>query len=79
MPVIANPALVSSALLRHRLPAEFNTTGIVDQSIHDAVRNAGITDLLVPVCTRQLAGQDCRTTLIAVIADLEKVPGVSGL
>ena len=65
-----------SSTFAHRLAIEFNAIGIVDQPIHDAVRNAGITDLLVPVGNRQLTGQDCRTPLIAVISALEKVPSL---
>src|SRR5687767_7610474 len=36
----------------------FDWIGIVNQPIHNAVGDAGITDLLVPVRNGQLAGQD---------------------
>ena len=45
-----------AALLAHRLAAQLNAIGIVNQPIHNAVGDGGITDLLMPVRNGQLAG-----------------------
>jgi len=45
----------------------------VDQPVHDAVGDAGITDLLVPLGHGHLAGKNGRTALIAVVADFQEV------
>src|SRR5687768_1887016 len=62
-----------AALLAHRLAAQLNAIGIVDQPIHNAVGDAGITDLLMPVRNGQLTGEDGRASLVTIITDLEKV------
>ena len=46
----------------------------VNQPVHDAVGNAGIANLFVPVRNRHLTGENGGTTLVTVIADLEEIP-----
>ena len=62
-----------SAQLAYGLAIQLNAVGIVDQPVHDAVSDAGIADLLVPVGHRHLAGQNGRTALISVVTDFQEI------
>src|SRR5436190_21514206 len=57
--------LLPAALFAHRLTAHLDALGVVHQPVENAVGPGGIADLLVPLGTRQLAGQDRRSHLIA--------------
>jgi hypothetical protein len=48
----------------------------VNQTIQDAVGDAGVADLFVPMSHRHLRGQDEGRALVAVIADLQEVPAL---
>ena len=45
----------------------------MQQTVEDAVGDGGVADLLVPVGHRHLRSENHRATLIAIVADLEKV------
>ena len=65
---------VSLALfLPHRLPLEFDLMRGMHQPVQDAVGHCGVADLGVPRRDRQLAGQQHRTRLIALVADLQEL------
>jgi len=46
---------------------------VVDEAVEDGVGDGGIRDDLVPMVDRDLTGDDGRTTLMAVIDDLEEI------
>jgi hypothetical protein len=61
----------------HRSPLEFDAVGIVNQAVEDTISDGGITDLIVPLSDRHLAGEDRRACLVAVITDLQKVAALT--
>jgi len=46
---------------------------VVDEAVEDGVGDGGIGDDLVPMVDWDLTGDDGRTTLMAVIDDLEEI------
>jgi len=60
-------------ILTHGVAPHLDPMRVVNQSVQDAVSQRGIADLLVPARDRQLRGEDRRTHLVAVLADLPKV------
>ena len=48
--------------------------GIVDEPVENGVGECRIADGLVPVIDRQLAGDDCRATTVAVFEDFQQIP-----
>ena len=69
----------AGTFLANRLAAQLDAIGIVNQPVHDAVGNAGIANLFVPVRNRHLTGENGGTTLVTVIADLEEIAAFSVL
>lgn len=63
----------AGTFLANRLAAQLDAIGIVNHPVHDAVGNAGIANLFVPVRNRHLTGEDRRTALVTVVADLEEI------
>ena len=64
------------AFLPHRFPLHLDLVGAMHQPVQDAVGNSRVSDLRVPLRHRQLAGQQRRFRLIALIADLQKSPAL---
>ena len=60
----------------HGSPFEVDAVGIVDQTIQDGISGGRISDLLMPMGDGELRGEDRRSTVIAVLADLVKVPSL---
>jgi hypothetical protein len=58
----------------HRVAAHFNTVGVMNQAIENAVRDGGIADLFVPSSYWHLRSQDHAPGLIALLADFPEVP-----
>jgi hypothetical protein len=48
----------AGTFLANRLAAQLDAIGIVNEPVHDAVGDAGIADLFVPVCNRHLTSKD---------------------
>ena len=48
--------------------------GVVNEAIQNTVGQRRIADLLVPLGDGQLAGEDRRAHLVAVLADFQEVP-----
>ncbi len=61
--------LVSS----HRGTFQSDTVSVMHEAVEDSVTEGGITDDVVPVFDGQLAGDEGRTTAVAVIEDLEEI------
>jgi len=59
--------------LAHRIALHLNAMRVVDQAVEDAVCQRGIADRLVPARDRQLRGEDRRTHLVAIFANLPEV------
>jgi hypothetical protein len=50
---------------------------IVNEPIQDAVGDSGITDLIVPLSDRHLAGEDRGACRVAVVTDFQKVTALT--
>ena len=50
--------------------------GVVDQAVENTVSHGRVADLFVPACDGQLRGEDHRSRLITVFADLPEVPAL---
>ena len=50
----------------------------MDQAVEDRVRHGGIADDFVPAFQRNLAGDDDRPLLMAVVNDLQQIPALLG-
>src|SRR5262249_40784890 len=59
--------------LAHALAFEFDPVGVVDDAIEDGVGKRWIADDLVPALDRQLAGDENRTDIVAILDDLKQV------
>ena len=59
--------------LAHRIATHLDAVSIVDLSIQYAIGQCWVADLLVPVCNRQLGGQNGRPRLVTILADLPEV------
>jgi hypothetical protein len=58
-----------------------NAVGVVDQAIQDRVGQGRVADDFIPVVDRDLAGDDQRAGVVAVLDDLQqsrRCSGVSG-
>ena len=55
------------------MAAKLDAVGVVDEPVQDGVGDCGIAERLVPLLDRQLAGDDGRAALGAVLDDLEQV------
>jgi hypothetical protein len=64
----------SAAVFAHGFSPHLDGVSVVDEAIEDAIGDGGIADLVVPLTDRQLRGQNRGATLIAILADLPKVP-----
>lgn len=53
--------------------------GVVDQAVEDGIGDGGIADDLVPAVDRDLAGDDDRAGLVAVLDDLQEVAALLGV
>ena len=47
--------------------------GVVDETVQDGVGIGGVTDDTVPGGYGELAGDDCRTTAVAVLEDFQQI------
>jgi hypothetical protein len=61
------------SLFSHALTGQFDAIGIVYEAIEDGVGDGRISDDLVPSVDRNLAGDDGRAPLVAILDDLEEV------
>ena len=59
--------------LSHAVSPEDEAVCVVDETVENGVGDGGIGDDLVPVIDRDLAGDDGRATLMAVVDDLEEI------
>jgi hypothetical protein len=53
--------------------------GVVDQAVEDGIGDGGIADDLVPAIDRDLAGDDDRAGLVAVLDDFQEVAALLGV
>jgi hypothetical protein len=61
------------SLFSHALADQFDAIGVVHEAIEDSVSDGRISDDLVPPVDRNLAGDDGRAPLVAILDDLEEV------
>lgn len=62
-----------AALFAHRLATHFDAVSVVHQAVENAVSQRRIINLLMPVRYGQLAAQDLRPLLLAILTDLHDV------
>ena len=65
-----------ATFLTHRIATHFDAMRVVDEPVEDAIGQRRIADLFVPACDGQLRGEDHRSRLITVFADLPEVPAL---
>ena len=66
-------SLIAGILRSHAFSGELKAVSIVNEAIQDRVAEGGITDDVVPMFHRDLAGDDGRCATMAIIKELQKV------
>ena len=64
---------------RHGMPFEFEPIGVVNQAVKDGIGKCGLVDDVVPSCNRKLAGDQDRSSSIAVLDDFHEVTALPGV
>ena len=59
--------------LSHAVSIECEAVSVVDEPVEDGVSDSRIGDDVVPIFDRHLAGDDGRSTLVAIIDDFEEI------
>jgi hypothetical protein len=59
--------------LAHALAFEFDPVGTVDGAIEDGVAKSWLADDLLPALDRQLASEEDRMDIVAILDDLKQV------
>ena len=65
--------------LAHAVAGERDPVGAVDDAIEDGVGEGGIADDLVPALDWQLAGDEDRAGVVAVLDDLQEIATLLGI
>jgi hypothetical protein len=60
-------------MFAHALAGQVDAIGIVNEAVEDSVGDGGIADDFIPVVDGDLAGDDGRAALVAVLDDLEEI------
>jgi hypothetical protein len=63
----------------HAVTGEFDSIGVVDDAIEDGVGKGRVADDLVPALDRQLAGDDDRAGVVAVLDNLQEIAALFGI
>ena len=58
---------------------EFDPMGAVNDAVEDRVAEGGVADHLVPSTDRDLAGDQQRAAVVAVVDDLEQIAALLGI
>src|SRR5215471_20184673 len=58
----------------HRRAGQLDTVSVVNEAIQNAIGDCGITNLIVPMRDRHLAGKDRRADRVTVVTNFQKVP-----
>ena len=66
-------SLIASVLLSHAFSGELQAVSVVNEAIQDGVSEGWVTDNVVPMFNRDLAGDDGRGATVAIIEDLQEV------
>ena len=61
------------------LSTELDAIGVVDDAVEDGVGDGGVADDVVPVFDRQLAGNEDRSGVVAILDDLEEIAPLVGI
>ena len=62
-----------AASFAHAFSLDVQAMGVVDEAVEDGVGERGIADDLVPLLDRNLAGDQDRGALMAILEDFEEV------
>ena len=65
-------------MLAQAVAVELDAVGVVDDAVEDGVGQCRVADDLVPALDRQLAGDQQRAGVVAVLDDFEQVGGLGG-
>ena len=57
----------------HAVPFDLQSVGVVDEAVEDGVGERGVADDLVPLLDRNLAGDQNRRALVAILEDFEEI------
>ncbi len=60
------------------MTVEFEAVSVVDQAVEDGIGECGFVDDVVPCGNRELAGDQDRASLVAVLDDFHEVPSLTG-
>src|SRR5258708_27594218 len=60
-------------MLAHRLTFEGKSVAVVDQPIEDRIRDGRILEVGVPLLDGQLARDQCRPAVVAIVEDLQEI------
>ena len=65
--------MIAGVLLSHAFSGELQAVSVVNEAIQDGVSQSGVTNNVVPMFNRDLAGDDGGGATVAIIEDLQKV------
>ena len=65
--------MIAGVLFSHAFSGELKAVSVVNEAIEDGVAEGGVSDHVVPMLDRDLAGDDGRGATVAIIKDLQKV------
>jgi hypothetical protein len=65
--------MIAGVLFSHAFSGELKAVSVVNETIEDGVAEGGVSDHVVPMFDRDLAGDDGRGATVAIIKDLQKV------
>lgn len=63
----------ATAALEHRVATECKTVDVMHESIEDRVGGSAVTEVRVLLIDRQMARDECRAAVVAVVKDLELI------
>ncbi len=64
--------------LAQALSGQFDAIGVVDDAVEDGVGEGGNADQIVPAGDGNLAGDDERAFVVAVLDDLQQIARLAG-
>ena len=71
--VTDSSAFVKFLFLSHRTSFQLKAVSVVNQPVQDCISDGRISDMIMPVFDRELAGNEGRDIAVAVFDDFEKV------
>ena len=65
--------MIAGVLFSHAFSGELKAVGVVNEAIQDGIAEGGVSDNVVPMFNRDLAGNEGGGAAVAIIEDLQEV------